>query len=185
MDEFRLTIEIGKPSYAQYNTVREAIPRSLWNAVRNHVHERSGHMCEICGKHDPDNLHAHEVWDYDEEAFLLILKEIQSLCKSCHDLKHFHHAVLRIKDRKVRDRVMRKLKRHFMRVNDCTEKEFTRHYYNQLAKSEVEPDARSMEDLLEMNALRERQAFLMRQQWRFVVADQVPFADEIRSQLES
>ena len=136
MSEFKLTIEIGKPAYAQKKTVRESIPRTLWNSVRQYVLATSDFTCQICGVRSEDKLHAHEVWEYDEDAYLLILREIQALCKSCHDLKHLHHAALRINDRKIRAFVMKKLKKHFMKVNDCTEKDFERHYRNQLAKSE-------------------------------------------------
>ncbi|MFZ0475249.1 MAG: hypothetical protein WAM18_07250, partial [Halobacillus sp.] len=121
MANFKLTIEIRKPSYAQNKTVRNSIPRSLWNSVRNHVLEQSDFTCEVCGCRDEENLQAHEDWEYDEEEFLLILKDIQSLCKSCHDLKHIQHAALRIKDRKKRSFVMQRLKKHFVRVNNCTE----------------------------------------------------------------
>ncbi|TGB00740.1 hypothetical protein [Halobacillus salinus] len=181
--QLKLTIEIRKPVYAQDRTVRDAIPRKLWNAVRQLVHEENGFQCEICGGGDETSLHAHEVWEYDEEQFVLILEEIQSLCKLCHDLKHFHHAVLRIQDRRVREFVMRKLKKHFMKVNECTEKEFQRHYLNQLAKSDESPAERSLEDMLERKEEMQREAFLLRQDWRFSVGDEVPYKEEIESSL--
>ncbi|MCA0970695.1 hypothetical protein LCM20_08855 [Halobacillus litoralis] len=164
-------------------TVRDAIPRSLWNRVRGEVHLKSGGQCELCGTSGEEKLHAHEVWAYDEENFLLILTEIQSLCKACHDLKHFHHAVLRIKDRKRKERVMKKLKKHFMTVNDCTEKEFIRHYRNQLAKSGLDPAERSLEDLVDRREQLEREEFLMEQDWRFVIGEGIPFAEEIKLNL--
>ncbi|MGP4078196.1 hypothetical protein [Halobacillus sp. K22] len=183
MQDFKLTIEIRKPSYAQNRTVRNSIPRSLWNSVRNHVHEKNDFTCQICGFRDEDKLQAHEVWEYDEGNFLLVLKDIQSLCKSCHDLKHIHHAVLRIKDRKKRDFVRQKLKKHFIRVNKCTENDFEKHYRNQLARSNEIPVNRSVEDLLETRKLRERNDFLNLQNWQFKIGKNVPFANEIKLNL--
>lgn len=184
MSDFRLTIEIRKPSYAQNKTVRDSIPRSLWNSVRYHVLKKSDFKCQTCDFHDEEKLHAHEVWEYDEEKFLLILKDIQSLCWSCHDLKHIHHVGHRTKAGKTSDFVMRNLKRHFIRVNDCTEKDFIRHYRNQLAKSTIEPVKRSMEDLIEWRDLREKEAFLMEQDWKFVIENNVPLAGKIESNLD-
>ena len=183
MANFKLAIEIRKPSYAQNKTVRNSIPRSLWNSVRNHVLEQSDFTCEVCGCRDEENLQAHEVWEYDEEEFLLILKDIQSLCKSCHDLKHIQHAALRINDRNKRNFVMQRLKKHFVRVNNCTEEDFRYHYRNQLAKSNPSPVNRSLEDLIEIRELREREEFLKEQNWKFVIAENVPFATEIRLNL--
>ena len=183
MSEFKLTIEIGKPAYAQMKTVRDSISRALWNSVRKRVQETSDYTCQICGAYSEDKLHAHEVWEYDEDEYLLILREIQALCKSCHDLKHLHHAALRINDRKIRAFVMKKLKKHFMKVNDCTEKDFERHYRNQLAKSENSFVNRSSEDLLLERDLREREQFLNAQRWQFVIVENIPFSQEIKSQL--
>ncbi|MGP4068449.1 hypothetical protein [Halobacillus sp. B29] len=183
MADFKLTIEIRKPSYAQNKTVRDSIPRALWTSVRNHVLEQSDFTCEVCGCRDEGNLQAHEVWEYDEEEFLLILNDIQSLCKSCHDLKHIQHAALRIKDRKKRNLVMQKLIKHFIKVNNCTEEDFRNHYRNQLAKNNPSPVTRSLEDLIEIKERRERVEFLKEQNWKFVIADHVPFANEIKSSL--
>ncbi|SFG39134.1 hypothetical protein SAMN05216353_13936 [Halobacillus alkaliphilus] len=183
MSDFKLTIEIRKPSYAQNKTVRDSIPRSLWNSIRNHVHEKNDFTCQICGCRDEEKLQAHEVWKYDEEEFLLILKDIQSLCKSCHDLKHIQHAALRINDRNKRNFVMQKLMKHFIKVNNCTEEDFRNHYRNQLAKSNPSPVNRSLEDLIEIRELRAREEFLKAQNWKFVIADNVPFANEIKSNL--
>ncbi|ARI77842.1 HNH endonuclease [Halobacillus mangrovi] len=184
MSDFKLTVEIRKPSYAQNKTVRNSIPRSLWNSVRNHVQENSDFTCQICGYRVEEKLQAHEVWEYDEENFLLILKDIQSLCKSCHDLKHIHHVTRRIEDSNTRGFVMQNLKKHFMRVNECTEKDFRKHYRNQLAKSNTSPINRSLEDLIEIRKLREKEEFLKEQNWQFVLAKNVPFAKEIESKLD-
>ncbi|MYL72412.1 hypothetical protein GLW00_16315 [Halobacillus litoralis] len=184
MSDYKLTIEIRKPSYAQNKTVRDSIPRSLWKAVRHHVLKKSDFQCQICGFHDEEKLHAHEVWQYDEEKYLLILNDIQPLCRSCHDLKHIHHVGHRTKAGNTSDFVMRNLKRHFIKVNDCTEKDFIRHYRNQLARSTTEPVRRSMEDLIEWRERIEKEAFLMAQDWKFVIGDNVPLASEIESNLD-
>ncbi|MBX0358491.1 hypothetical protein [Halobacillus sp. Nhm2S1] len=183
MSDLKLTIEIRKPSYAQHRTVRGSIPRTLWNRVRDHVLKENNDQCQICGRQDEKKLHAHEVWDYDEDKFLLILKEIQPLCRSCHDLKHIHHVGHRGNGNKTSNDVMRNLKKHFMKVNGCTEKDFVRHYRNQLAKSSLEPEKRSMEDLIELRNLREREEFLNEQDWKFVIGKGIPFTYEIEAQL--
>lgn len=185
MKEFILTIEIRKPSYAQNKTVRDSINRSLWDAVRNQVYENSGFACDICGNQDKEKLHAHEVWSFDEERFLLILEDVQSLCKNCHDLKHVQHAVLRLEDRERRELVMKKLKKHFMNVNDCTAKDFERHYLNKLERSEEYPVARTSEDLVEIGERRAREAFLNAQKWRFIISETIPFAKEIEADLDA
>ncbi|RWZ54588.1 hypothetical protein EQV77_13125 [Halobacillus fulvus] len=184
MPNYKITIEIRKPSYAQNKTVRNSIPRSLWNAVRDHVQQKSDFTCEICGVHEETNLEAHEIWGYDEERFLLILEDVQALCKLCHDMKHIHHVVHRTKDRKKREFVMNRLKNHFVKVNGCTEKDFLQHYHNQVAKSDPTPVNRSLEDMIEIRERKEREAFLNRQEWKFVIGEGVPFSEEIESALE-
>ncbi|GEN52304.1 HNH endonuclease [Halobacillus faecis] len=183
MSDLKLTIEIRKPSYAQYKTVRDSISRTLWNRVRDDVLKENNHQCQICGRQDEKKLHAHEVWDYDEDKFFLILKEIQSLCRSCHDLKHIHHVGHRGNGKKTSDYVMRNLKKHFMKVNGCTEKDFIRHYRNQLAKSSPDTEKRSMEDLIELRKRREREEFLNEQDWKFMIGKGIPFTNEIETQL--
>ncbi len=183
MSDFKLTIEIRKPSYAQEKTVRNSIPPSLWKTVRTYVQEVNGYKCQICDTYAGESLHAHEVWDYDEEKFLLILKEVQALCRSCHDLKHIHHAALRSKNGTKKNRVMQKLRKHFMRVNKCTEDDFSTHYRNQLAKNDPRPVKRSLEDLIELRELREREEFLRGQEWKFVLEESIPYKQEIASVL--
>ncbi|MGI8314258.1 hypothetical protein [Halobacillus mangrovi] len=183
MSDFKLTVEIRKPSYAQNKTVRNSIPGTLWNCIRNHVHKNGDFTCQICGYRGEEKLQAHEVWGYDEEKFLLILKDVQSLCKSCHDLKHIHHVTRRIEDSNMRGFVRQNLRKHFMKVNKCTEKDFRKHYRDQLAKNDTSPVNRSLEDLIEIRKLREREEFLKEQNWQFVIANNVPFAKEIKSKL--
>ncbi|WLR46468.1 hypothetical protein LC065_12895 [Halobacillus litoralis] len=79
---------------------------------------------------------------------------------------------------------MRNLKKHFKKVNGCTEKDFIRHYRNQLARSTTEPVKRSMEDFIEFRELREREAFLIAQEWKFVIGQHVPLADEMEAALD-
>ncbi|MBH0229108.1 hypothetical protein [Halobacillus yeomjeoni] len=183
MSDLKLTIELGKPAYAQNKTVRNSIPRSLWNALRHHLLEKSDYKCQICGFAGGEKLQAHEVWEYDEEKFLLILKDVQSLCKSCHDLKHIRHVEHRIKDRQKRDFVMKNLMKHFMRVNGCTENEFRMHYRNQSAKNKASQVNRSLDDLIEKREDLKREAFLLDQDWRFVIAENLPYEEKIKSHL--
>ncbi|WP_226577620.1 hypothetical protein [Halobacillus litoralis] len=70
-----------------------------------------------------------------------------------------------------------------MRVNKCTEDDFSTHYRNQLAKNDPRPVKRSLEDLIELRELREREEFLRGQEWKFVLEESIPYKQEIASVL--
>lgn len=181
MSDLKLTIQIKKPSYAQKKTVRNTIPRSLWDAVRSHVQEKNDYKCQICGYADAEKLQAHEVWGYDEEKFLLILEDVQALCRMCHDLKHYFHVALRIKDEDLRKRVMNDLRDHFMKVNNCNQDVLKEHLRERKFKQTSTFRNMSAD---EMEAHIEREKFLKEQDWKFVIREEIPLSNEIKSVLK-
>lgn len=76
----------------QHN-VRSLVPPKEWNRIRKEVYRRAGYKCEICGavgKRHP--VEAHEVWEYDWSNMVQRLVGLQSLCPSCHRVKHLGFA---------------------------------------------------------------------------------------------
>lgn len=60
-----------------------------WKEISRKVREKG--KCKICGK-KTDNLHAHEVWMYDDEHHLQLLSEIIPVCENCHMAIHIGKA---------------------------------------------------------------------------------------------
>lgn len=57
--------------------------------------------CAICDTRTPD-LHAHEVWSYNDELHLVNLDDIIPVCENCHNVIHYGKAQLEGKERQAK-----------------------------------------------------------------------------------
>ncbi len=105
----RLPIEmIPKPCW--YKNLRTMLKKAYWDILRKAVYDQAGGMCEVCC--EKGKLHAHEIWEYDDENNVQKLVGLVALCSRCHLVKHIGFA-------EVSDQI-EIAKRQFCRVNECS-----------------------------------------------------------------
>ncbi|MDE5738465.1 MAG: hypothetical protein K2H93_08880 [Oscillospiraceae bacterium] len=89
-----------KYSYEQRKLSFQLVPETVWGsnlrlllANWNEISRivRSTGKCAICGMMTKQ-LHAHEVWCYDDENHVQILDNIIAVCKNCHNAIHIGYA---------------------------------------------------------------------------------------------
>lgn len=76
-------------SFLQY---RDGTYKS-WKAIRDLCEERAGGKCVICKQATPDSKNAtecHEQWGFEERKKIEKLLNFESLCKTCHEIKHIN-----------------------------------------------------------------------------------------------
>ena len=69
-------------------------------------------------------MNLHELWNYDDEKHIQKLEGFVLLCKMCHHIKHLGLAGILANEGKLDYNEVRK---HFCKVNDCSEAEFEKH----------------------------------------------------------
>lgn len=90
--------------------VRTSVKKSEWDKIRKTVYEKANMKCQICNE-GRQTLHAHEVWDFDEEKHIQKLEDIIGICEDCHNTIHYGRA------QKIGTH--QKAKEHFLKVNRC------------------------------------------------------------------
>ncbi|MCL2369968.1 MAG: hypothetical protein FWC80_01890 [Firmicutes bacterium] len=118
MTKIRLSVDL-LPKGAWGNNLSKTLPKKDWDTLRQECYKRAKYNCQICGKETID-LDAHEEWDFDIRTQTQTLKNIIALCSACHGVKHMRHSQLIGYGDNA--------KRHFLRVNNCDEMTFVRHY---------------------------------------------------------
>lgn len=87
-ENLKLTIELV-PRTCWWSNVRSNLTNTQWDKLRHKVYLKADNKCEICGgigtKHP---VECHEIWEYDEENKIQILKNFISICPLCHQVKH-------------------------------------------------------------------------------------------------
>ncbi len=131
MNDFKLTIELV-PSSAWQNNLRHVLPKKMWDDIRKKVYMKNDGKCTICEK-TAKKLHAHEVWEYDDENHLQILKDIIPVCTMCHLVKHPGFASI---NEARGGAPMIAVIAHFCRVNKVDREVFQKHYEEELEKYE-------------------------------------------------
>jgi len=80
---------IPKPSWGK--KIETILGKDAWRAIRERELKRAGYKCEICGSRQKP-LHVHELWEFDEEKGLQILKGLIVVCEKCHLVFHLGYA---------------------------------------------------------------------------------------------
>lgn len=137
----RLTIELV-PSSSWQNNLRTILTPKMWKDIRVKVFEKYGNKCMICDR--SGNMHAHEVWEYNDEKKTQQLKDIIPLCYYCHGTKHFGYSSL-----KGNKEIFIK---HFMKINNCNRLVFQKHLKEENIKFE---DRSKYEWELDINKLKD------------------------------
>lgn len=114
MGELKLTIEL-LPKGAWENDLSIILPKKDWNLLREVALKRANEKCEICG-FETNILDVHEEWEFNTEKKTQTLKDIIAICSRCHGVKHFRNS--------KRLGFEEEAKKHFMKVNECSELEF-------------------------------------------------------------
>lgn len=121
MSNLRLTIDL-LPKGAWGNDFSKTLSKKDWDILRNHAYAKANHRCVICGNKGGE-LDAHEVWDFDIGTKTQTLKDIIALCPACHGVKHMHNS--------ERIGYRDSTKAHFLKVNNCNQMVFAKHYAEQ------------------------------------------------------
>jgi hypothetical protein len=82
----KLTIELV-PSTSWGDNLRSKLPKDTWDVLRRKCYQDADYCCEVCGKRGL--VHAHEIWNYDDEKHIQKLNRLIALCPTCHGVKHF------------------------------------------------------------------------------------------------
>lgn len=109
MSKYKLSIDL-LPRGAWGHDLSKTLPKKDWDILRDFAYEKANYHCKICGKTD-EQLHAHEIWDFDIPHKKQTLVDIVALCSACHGVKHFRNS--------KRIGYGQHAKAHFMRVNKC------------------------------------------------------------------
>lgn len=98
----------------------DIISKERWGDISQRI--RSNGRCKFCHKiFVSEDLHAHEVWEFDLDKKIQRLKEIICVCEKCHLTIHYHNL---LSNQKLEDRDAFIYKAHYMDVNKCYEKDF-------------------------------------------------------------
>lgn len=125
MSKLKLTIELV-PSSSWQNNLRGILKPKMWKEIRKKVNKKDNERCSVCNS--KGRLHAHEVWEYNDQSKIQTLKNIISLCYYCHGVKHFGYTTLKNSENKE------KFVKHFMKVNKCDRLTFQKHLIDETGK---------------------------------------------------
>jgi hypothetical protein len=117
----KLKIELV-PKTAWRKNLRSVLSQSEWDTIRKKTFEKDGYRCVYCG--DTRRLHCHEVWHYLDGSHTQVLDHMETVCPTCHHIKHLGHAETLIAQKKLEGQA---LIDHFCKVNECTKEEFYEH----------------------------------------------------------
>jgi len=103
----RLRIELV-PTSCWYSNVRSIVKKNQWNRIRKEVYAKAAFLCEVCGEKGSSHpVECHEVWIYEQEISTQRLGSFQSLCPSCHEVKHMGLARLKGNGEKALNRFVK------------------------------------------------------------------------------
>lgn len=80
------------PKSLSYINVRSKVTEERWRKISESVRQIG--VCSCCGAVvGKEQLHAHEVWEYDDYKKIQKLTDIVPVCSYCHAVIHFGHSV--------------------------------------------------------------------------------------------
>lgn len=106
----KLKIELV-PDGCWYSNLRTALPKKLWDIIREDAKKRAGYKCAVCGR-KVQRLEAHEQWSYDEGKGVQKLEDVIAVCHDCHSAIHMERTSL------LGD--IERAENHYMKVNACS-----------------------------------------------------------------
>ena len=106
----------------------DGLGKHRWDKLRRQIIKKNGARCNICGATDR-KLHGHEIWDYREKKTVgtAVLLGVEIVCIDCHDIHHWGRTTKLFQDGVISAERYRHLRKHFRRVNRCTQEVFDRH----------------------------------------------------------
>lgn len=111
----KLTVELV-PKTIWNQSLAKMLPRKVWDDIRHRHIEQKGKKCEICGQTE-GIFNLHEIWNYDDTAYIQKLDGFVLLCTMCHHVKHIGLAKILASEGKLDfDSVLA----HFCKVNQCS-----------------------------------------------------------------
>jgi hypothetical protein len=132
---FKLQVDmIPEPLWGMnLRSATDGLGKHRWKKVRNQAIEECGGKCAICGS--TQKLHGHEVWRYEEKKAVgkATLECVDVICWTCHNITHWGNTVRLIVFGAISHEGHMVLRRHFRRVNKCTQLDFERHARRMLA----------------------------------------------------
>jgi hypothetical protein len=118
----KLTIELV-PKTAWNQSLAKMLPRKVWDGIRQQHIEQNGKRCENCGQSE-GIFNLHEIWNYDDKAYIQKLDGFVLLCTMCHHVKHIGLSkILASKGQLDLNAIIA----HFCKVNDCSIEGFHEH----------------------------------------------------------
>ena len=128
--KLKLIIELV-PASSWQNNLRSLLKPQMWENLRKEVYKKNNYKCVICGA--GEKLHAHEVWEYDDEKHIQKLVNLIAICSKCHAVEHIGLAGIQASQGKVN---FENLVKHFMKVNNCDRETFEKHQKEAFKKFE-------------------------------------------------
>ena len=122
MKNLKLTMDLI-PKGAWGSSLSKQLSKDDWDTLRQFAFSKARGECSICGC-KTNELDAHEVWFFDKQNSTQTLKNIQALCTRCHGVKHFRNS--------ERLGYGQNAKRHFLKVNCCSELDFANHCFESM-----------------------------------------------------
>lgn len=88
----KLTVDLV-PSSSWGANLRKELPKATWDTLRRAQYAKASHVCEICGGRGPRHpVECHEIWEYEDDTGVQMLKGLIALCPDCHSVKHLGFA---------------------------------------------------------------------------------------------
>ena len=113
----KLNFELVPAGCWKYN-LRNILTKKQWDFIKHDVKSQAIGRWVICGG-KCSRLEAHEVWHYDEDNGIIILKDVVAICRDCHSVIHIGRTSLKGDSIKAEN--------HYMKVNNCSYVEMRKH----------------------------------------------------------
>jgi hypothetical protein len=114
------------PESSWGRSLAHLLPRPIWDEIRRDVYKEFDYTCCLCKATDCE-VHAHELWEYNDKTHVQKLRGFQCLCADCHAVKHWGHTVQMVHEGKYPKDTIERLTLHFCRVNNCGPLDFELH----------------------------------------------------------